>query len=120
MTHTAGVSAFDNLDYDSSSDVRKTPSPRKIVEKPVSLPPSVSGEFLRFSFVIFTVGPDNFFCIFYLACAHARFVAGESRRRPGVLLLSHMFCFSSSFLRCRACSDLLFYFTGACTVRKAV
>jgi hypothetical protein len=60
-THTARVPAFDNLGINSSPDVREAPSPRKTIEKPVSPPPLVSGEFLRFSFTIFTVGPDEFF-----------------------------------------------------------
>jgi hypothetical protein len=59
-THTAWVPAFDNLGDDSSPDVHEAPSPGKTMEKPVSLPPLVSGEFLRFSFEIFTMGPDNF------------------------------------------------------------
>jgi hypothetical protein len=78
-TCTTRVLAFDNLEDDSSPDVCKTPSPGKTIEKCVSAPPLVSGEFLCFSFMIFTVGPDNFFCRSYLACALSRFAAGESR-----------------------------------------
>jgi hypothetical protein len=61
VTHTAQVPAFNNLDDDSSLDVCKTPSPGKMIEKHMSPPPSVSGEFLCFSFMIFITGPDNFF-----------------------------------------------------------
>jgi hypothetical protein len=78
-TRIARVSAFDNLDDDSSSDVRKTPSPGKMIEKHVSPPPSVSGEFLRFSFTIFPTGPDNFFLRSNLVCALTRVAARESR-----------------------------------------
>jgi hypothetical protein len=108
MTHTARVSTFYNLSYDSSPDVHEAPSQEKTMEKLLSLPPSMSGEFLRFSFAIFTVGPDNFFCRSYPACAHTRFPAGETRRRPGVLPSSCKFCFASAFLRYRACSNRLF------------
>jgi hypothetical protein len=79
MTRTARVLAFDNLDDDSSSDVCKTPSSGKTIEKRVSTPHSVSGEFLHFSFMIFTACPDNFFCRSYPACTLARFAARESR-----------------------------------------
>jgi hypothetical protein len=51
-THAARVLAFNNLGDDSSLDVRKTPSPAKAVEKCASPPPSVSSEFLRFSFAL--------------------------------------------------------------------
>jgi hypothetical protein len=78
-THTAWVSALDNLGDDSSPDVHMAPSPGKMMEKPVSLPPSVSGEFVCFSFMIFIVGPDNFFCRPYPACALTRFAAREPR-----------------------------------------
>jgi hypothetical protein len=47
-THVARVLAFDNL-----SDVHKTPSSAKTVEKCVSPLPSVSSEFLCFSFALF-------------------------------------------------------------------
>jgi hypothetical protein len=77
--HTARVPAFDNLDDDSTLDVHKTPSPERMTEKRVSPPPSASREFLRFSFTIFTVDPDNFFCRSYPACALARFTTGEPR-----------------------------------------
>jgi hypothetical protein len=40
---TAQVLAFDNLDDDSSSDVRETPSPKKVGGKRASPPPSTSG-----------------------------------------------------------------------------
>jgi hypothetical protein len=46
-THAAQVLAFDNLDDDSLPDVRKTPSPAKMVEKRVSLPPSVYDNYLQ-------------------------------------------------------------------------
>jgi hypothetical protein len=118
-TRIARVSAFDNLDDDSSPDVRKAPSPGKTIEKRVSPPPSVSGEFLRFSFTIFPMGPDNFFCRSYPACALARVTAGESRRRPRVLPSSSKFYFGSAVLRCCACYDRLIYFTSACIVGKA-
>jgi hypothetical protein len=78
-THTARVPAFDNLSHDSSPDVHKIPSPERMIEKRISLPPSMSGEFLCFSFAIFTTGPDNWFCRSYLACALPRFAVGESR-----------------------------------------
>jgi hypothetical protein len=52
VTHAAQVPDFDNLDDDSSSNVRKTPLPAKTVEKRASSPPSVSGKFLRFSFAL--------------------------------------------------------------------
>jgi hypothetical protein len=51
-THAARVLAFNNLGDDSSLDVRKTPSPVKMVERRVSPLPSVSGEFLHFSFAL--------------------------------------------------------------------
>jgi hypothetical protein len=107
-TRTALVLAFNNLDDDSSPDVHVPPSPGKTMEQPGSPPPSVSSEFLRFSFVIFTAGPDNFFCRSYPTRVLTRFVVGEPRRRPGVLPLSLKFCFASAFLRCRACSGRLF------------
>jgi hypothetical protein len=68
VTRTARVLTFDNLGDDSSPDVRKTPSLERTAEKRVSLLPSVSGGFLRFSFVIFTAGPNNWFCRSYPAC----------------------------------------------------
>jgi uncharacterized coiled-coil protein SlyX len=68
----------------------------------------MSGEFLHFSFTIFTTGPDNFFCKSYSACTLAGFATGGPRRRPGVLPLSRKFCFASAFLHCRACSNQLF------------
>jgi hypothetical protein len=119
VTRIARVMAFNNLSDDSSPDVHKTPSPGKMIEKCVCPPPLVSGEFLRFSFMIFTAGPDNIFCRSYPACTLTRFATGESRRRPGVLPLSCKFCFTSAFLHCGACSDRLFYFVGSSTVRKA-
>jgi hypothetical protein len=73
------VRAFDYLGDDSSSDVRKTPSPERATEKCVSPPPLASGEFLCFSFTIFTMGPDNFFCRSYPTSSLARFAAGEPR-----------------------------------------
>jgi hypothetical protein len=106
--HIAQVPAFDNLDDDSTLDVHKTPSPERMTEKRVSPQPSASREFLRFSFTIFTVDPDNFFCRSYPSCALARFTTGEPRRIPGVLPSSHKFCFAFAFLCCRACSDRLF------------
>jgi hypothetical protein len=60
-THTARVPAFDNLGDDSSPDVREVPSPGATMEKPASPPPSTSGEFLRFSFMILTTSLDDFF-----------------------------------------------------------
>jgi hypothetical protein len=78
-TRTTRVLAFDNLGDDSPPDVHKTPSPERLLEKCVSPPPSVPGEFLRFSFMIFNVGLDNWFCISYPTCALARFDTGESR-----------------------------------------
>jgi hypothetical protein len=59
VTHTARVSTLDNLSDDSSLDVHKTSSPARMTEKRVSPPPLVSGEFFYFSFMIFTVGPNN-------------------------------------------------------------
>jgi hypothetical protein len=56
-TRTTRVLAFDNLSDDSSPDVREAPSPGKMMEKLVSPPPLVSGEFLHFSFVFFCCGP---------------------------------------------------------------
>jgi hypothetical protein len=47
VTHAARVPAFDNLGDDSLPDVRKTPSPAKMVEKRVSLPPSVHDNYLQ-------------------------------------------------------------------------
>jgi hypothetical protein len=78
-TYTARVLTFNNLSDDSSPDVCKTPSPKRMIEKHVSPLPSVSGEFLHFSFTIFTAGPDNWFCRSYPACALTRFAIGESR-----------------------------------------
>jgi hypothetical protein len=52
VAHAAQVPAFDYLSDDSSPDVHKTPSPAKTVEKCASPPPSVFGEFLRFSFAL--------------------------------------------------------------------
>jgi hypothetical protein len=46
------VPAFNNLGVDSFPDVCRTPSPAKMVEKRASPPPSVSGEFLHFSFAL--------------------------------------------------------------------
>jgi hypothetical protein len=46
------VSAFDNLDDDSSPDVHRTPPPKKTEEKRVFSPPPASDEFLRLSFVL--------------------------------------------------------------------
>jgi hypothetical protein len=106
-TRTVRVPAFDNLGDDSSSDVCEARSPRKMMEKLVSPPPLVSGEFLCFSFTIFATGPDNFFCRSYSACALTRFAAGEPRQRPGVHPSSHKFCFASTFLHYHACSDRL-------------
>jgi hypothetical protein len=60
-THTAQVPAFNNLNDDSSPDVREAPSPGATMEKVASQPPSAYGEFLRFSFVILFVGLDDFF-----------------------------------------------------------
>jgi hypothetical protein len=60
-TRAARVPAFDNLDDDSSLDVRKTPSLVRTIERCASLPPSVSGEFLCFGFTFVTAGPDNCF-----------------------------------------------------------
>jgi hypothetical protein len=60
MTCAAQVPAFNNLGDDSSPDVHEAPSLGNTMEKPVSPPPLVSGEFLLFNFVIFTVGPDDF------------------------------------------------------------
>jgi hypothetical protein len=54
------VLTFDNLGDDSSPDVREAPSLGTTMEKPVSPLPSASGEFLCFSFMILTVGPDDF------------------------------------------------------------
>jgi hypothetical protein len=51
-SHAARVPHFDNLGDDLSPDVQKTPSPTKTVEKRASPPPSVSGDFLRFSFAL--------------------------------------------------------------------
>jgi hypothetical protein len=59
VTRAARVPAFNNLSNDSSLDVRNTPSPERMREKHASLPPSVSGEFLLCSFMLFTAGPDN-------------------------------------------------------------
>jgi hypothetical protein len=78
-TYVAQVSVFDNLGDDSSPNVHKTPSPKRTGEKCASSPPSVSGEFLRFSFVLFTMGPNNFFRRFDLACALTLFAASEPR-----------------------------------------
>jgi hypothetical protein len=89
MTHIARSPAFDNLGDDSSSDVREAPSLERAMEKPISPPPSMSGELLCFGFAIFTMGPDNFFCRSYPSCTHARFAAGEPRLRPGVLPSCH-------------------------------
>jgi hypothetical protein len=108
VTHTVWVPAFDNLGNDSSPDVREAPSSTRMMEKPVSLPHLVSGEFLRFGFTIFTVGPDNFFCRSYPSCTIARFAVGEPRWRPGVLPSSRKFCFASPFLCYRARSNQLF------------
>jgi hypothetical protein len=60
-TRTAQVSAFDNLGDDSSPNVHEAPSLGATMEKPVSPPPSVPGEFFCFSFVILTAGLDDFF-----------------------------------------------------------
>jgi hypothetical protein len=49
-TCAARVSAFDNLVDGSLPDVHRTPSLKRTVEKHASPPPSVSGEFLHFSF----------------------------------------------------------------------
>jgi hypothetical protein len=68
----------------------------------------VSGEFLRFGFTIFTVGPDNFFCRSYPSCTLAKFATGEPSRTPGVLPSSRKFHFASTFLCCHACSNQLF------------
>jgi hypothetical protein len=73
VTHTAQVPAFNNLGDDLSPDVCKTPSLEWTTEKRVSPSPSVSGELLLFSFMIFTVGPDNWFCRSSPACSLARF-----------------------------------------------
>jgi hypothetical protein len=51
-THATQVPAFDNLEDDSSPDVRNTPSLEKTVEKHTSSPPSVSSEYLCFSFAL--------------------------------------------------------------------
>jgi hypothetical protein len=77
-TRTARV-AFDNLGDDSSPDVHEAPSPETTMEKHVSPLPSVSGEFLRFSSTILTVGPDDFLLQTCPACILARVVAGEPR-----------------------------------------
>jgi hypothetical protein len=79
MTRTARVPAFDNLGNGSSSDVHEALSPGKTMEKLVSPPPLVSGEFLYFSFRIFAAGPNNFFCRSYPACSLTRVAAGEPR-----------------------------------------
>jgi hypothetical protein len=79
VTCTARVLAFDSLGDDSSSDVHEAPSPRRMMEKLVSPSPSLFGEFLRFGFVIFTLGPDNFFCRSYPSCALTRFATREPR-----------------------------------------
>jgi hypothetical protein len=68
------------------------PLHRKMIEKHASPPPSVFGEFLCFSFTLFTVGPDNCVFISFSACALARFATGESRRRQLEYYL-HRICF---------------------------
>jgi hypothetical protein len=60
MTHTAQVPTFDNLNDDSSLDVREAPSLGATTEKATSQPPSASGEFLCFSFTILFAGLDDF------------------------------------------------------------
>jgi hypothetical protein len=99
-THTARVPAFNNLGDESSSDVHEAPSPGATMEKPASPPPSASGEFLRFSFVILTVDLDDFLCRPYPACAFAGFSTGELRERPGALSSSRKFCFCLHIFLC--------------------
>jgi hypothetical protein len=67
-THTARVPTFDNLSDDSLPDVRETPLSEKMIEKRTSPPPSISGEFLCFSFALFTMGPDDCFFRSCSAC----------------------------------------------------
>jgi hypothetical protein len=52
VTSATRVPAFDNLSDDSLPYLHKTPSLKKMVEKHASLPPSVSSEFLHFSFAL--------------------------------------------------------------------
>jgi hypothetical protein len=53
MIHAARVLTFNNHGDDSSSDVHRTHSLEKTIEKHASPPPSVSGEFLHFSFIFY-------------------------------------------------------------------
>jgi hypothetical protein len=52
VTLIAQVPTFDSLGDDLSPDAQKNPSPTKMVEKCVSPSPSVSDEFLRFTFAL--------------------------------------------------------------------
>jgi hypothetical protein len=52
MIHATRVLTSDNLGDDSSLDVRKTPSPERMVERRVPPPTMVSGEFLYFRFAL--------------------------------------------------------------------
>jgi hypothetical protein len=73
MTHIARVPAFDNLGNDLSPDVRGAPSLGETTEKPASLPPSASGEFLCLNFMILTMVLIASFCRPYPICAFAFF-----------------------------------------------
>jgi hypothetical protein len=118
MTCTAQMPAFDNLSDNFSQDVHGTHPLEKMIEKCASPPHVVSGEFLCYSFTLFTTGSDD--CLFRSgpACALVRFATRESRRRPGVLPSSCKFCFASVFLRYHACFGRLFYFVGAALSKK--
>jgi hypothetical protein len=52
VEHDARVQTFDNVDDDSSLDIRETPLPKRTREKCAFLPPPASSEFLCFSFVL--------------------------------------------------------------------
>jgi hypothetical protein len=108
-TRAAQVPAFNNIDDDSSSDVRRMPSPVRTIERRVSLPPSVFGEFLCFSLAFVTVGADSCF---------TGFAVGGFGRKPGKLLASCKFCFAFVFSCFCTRSDQLFDFVGSCMAGK--